>query len=272
MSIAEASNMDSLEHIIWNRNIRTFFQPIVSLSNGATIGYEALTRGPAGGRYERPDNLFGAASEHNMLWELEYLCRQKAIERAKDMPAGEKLFINVDPKVILDERYKIGFTKELLSSNHIDPTDIVFEITEKTCINDYNGFLKVINNYISQGYTVAIDDTGAGYSGLRMLAEINPQYIKIDMELVRNIEKKAINRALIKALSEFAYATGIHVIAEGIETPDELNTLIGLGIEYGQGFLFRKPTEDFAEIDPDAADIIFHNRYSKVPYSLESAL
>lgn len=247
---------DDIASIIEYEQVRTFFQPIISLRDASIIGYEALSRGPSGSRLEQPGMLFGVAAESNRLWELEYLCRLKAIERSREISKTKKIFINVDPKVILDERYKIGFTKEFLAKNEIDPTNIIFEITERTCVEDYKGFLKVINNYTAQGYEIAIDDTGAGYSGLRMLAEIQPQYIKIDMELVRDIDKKRINQALIKALRDFADSTGMNVIAEGIETVDELNTLIGLDVEYGQGYLFQRPAEVLMELDESIQQII----------------
>jgi len=240
---------DSIDSIIEYEQIRTFFQPIVSLKDASILGYEALSRGPAGSLLEQPNILFKAAAESNRLWELEYLCRLKAIERSIGISGTKKLFINVDPKVILDERYKIGFTKELLAANGIDPTNIIFEITERTCVEDYRGFFTVISNYTDQGYEIAIDDTGAGYSGLRMLAEIHPQYIKIDMELVRDIDKKRINQALIKALRDFADSTGMAVIAEGIETGEELNTLIQLGVGYGQGYLLQRPSEQLEDLD-----------------------
>jgi len=250
----------SIDSIIEHEQIRTFFQPIVSLKDASIIGYEALSRGPKGSRLEQPGMLFGAAAESNRLWELEYLCRRKAIERSKEICKNKKIFINVDPKVILDEKYKIGFTKEFLAKNDMDPTNIIFEITERTCVEDYRGFLRVINNYTEQGYEIAIDDTGAGYSGLRMLAEIHPQYIKIDMELVRDIDKKRINQALIKALRDFADSTGMNVIAEGIETIDELNTLIGLNVEYGQGYLLQRPSEELKELDQSIINIIISSQ------------
>lgn len=251
-----AEDIDSLDSVIEYEQIRTFFQPIVSLKDASVMGYEALSRGPKGSWLEQPGVLFRVAAERNRLWELEYLCRLKAIERSKEISRTKKIFINVDPKVILDERYKIGFTKEFLTAHGIDPTHIIFEITERTCVEDYQGFLKVINNYTDQGYEIAVDDTGAGYSGLRMLAEVHPQYIKIDMELVRDIDKKRINQALIKALRDFADATDMKVIAEGIETIEELNTLIGLEVEYGQGYLFQRPAEQLKDLDEDILTMI----------------
>ncbi len=245
-----------LEDIIRTENIRTVFQPIVSLLNGDILGYEALSRGPAGSPLERPDMMFKAAEEHNMIWELEYLCRLKALEKAKNIVPSKMLFINVDPKIINDEKFKSGFTKEFIEKSGINAANIIFEITERTCIEDYKTFKKSIDNYINQGFRIAIDDTGSGYSGLKMLAETHPHYIKLDMDLIRNIDKKALNQALVKALLEFANSSNMKIIAEGIETPDELNTLIRFGIHYGQGYLLQKPSPEFLQISPGVKSMI----------------
>jgi diguanylate cyclase (GGDEF)-like protein len=247
---------NKLQQIINNKNIRTLFQPIVSLVDGSILGYEALSRGPVGSEFERPDILFKAAEEYGLVWELEYLCRIKALENASKQKISKMLFLNVDPKVIYDEKFKSGFTRDFIKEYNLNPQNIIFEITEKSCIEDYKIFKQIIDNYINQGYKIALDDTGAGYSGLRMIAETSPQCIKIDMELIRDIDKKPINQALVKALKEFAYAMNMDIIAEGIETVNELKTIINLGIKYGQGYLLQKPMESLEEIKPEVKEMI----------------
>jgi len=242
--------------ILDNKAIRAVFQPIVSLVDAAVLGYEALSRGPQGSMLERPDMLFGAAEKLNKVWELEFLCRATALERAKLMPPDKMLFINVDPKIIHDERFQKGLTREILAKYQIDPTNIIFEITEKTSVEDYRNFRRILDNYTSQGYKIAIDDTGSGYSGLRMLAETRPQFIKIDMQLVRDIDKDALKQALIRAFYDFAVAANMKIIAEGIETQDELNTLIDIGVHYGQGYLLQCPAPEFLEISPQIIKLI----------------
>lgn len=260
------TNLNSLQQIIKNKNIRTLFQPIISLTDGSILGYEALSRGPVGSELERPDALFKAAEEHNLVWEVEYLCRIKAFESASKQKISKMLFINVDPKIIYNEKFKSGFTSDFIKEYDINPRNIIFEITEKSSVDDYKVFRRIIDNYTNQGYKIALDDTGAGYSGLRMIAETNPQYIKIDMELIRDIDKKPINQALVKALKEFAYATNMNIIAEGIETKNELKTIIDLGIKYGQGYLLQKPIEILSEIKTSVIDMI--ENYQKVHHML----
>ncbi|MCE5284951.1 MAG: GGDEF domain-containing protein, partial [Pelosinus sp.] len=242
--------------ILGEKAVYAVFQPIVSIADGVVVGYEALARGPKNSPLEYPEQLFSAAKEQNKVWELELLCRTRALEKAKAMPAGQKLFINVDPAIINDERFQKGLTKDILAFYQVEATDVIFEITEKTAINDYKNFRQILDNYISQGYEIAIDDTGSGYSGLQMLAEVKPRFIKIDMELVRDIDKNPVKQALMKAFYDFSVITGMRVIAEGVETVNELNTLIQIGIPYGQGYYFQRPAEGFWGIAPSVREHI----------------
>jgi hypothetical protein len=145
------------------------------------------------------------------------------------------------------------FCGPLLSA---DVGNVIFEITEKTAIEDYTNFRKALDNYKSQGYKIAIDDTGSGYSGLRLLAQSYPHFIKVDMELIRGIDKDNVKQAMLKALYDFSLVTNSQIIAEGIETANELATLINLGIPYGQGYFLRKPSPEFTDIPSDIQQYI----------------
>ena len=242
--------------IIQNEDISTVYQPIVSLTDGSIIGYEALTRGPKNSPLQSPDRLFSAAKLYNRTWDLELLCRTKAIKRAWNIPEDKFLFINVDPYIFKDEKFKRGFTKEFLTKHNISSEAIIFEITEKTSIEDYKNFRAVLNNYIEQGYKIAIDDTGSGYSGLKMLAEIKPHYIKIDMDLIRDINKDTFKQALIECFVRLSEVTNMKLIAEGIENEKELKTLINLGVYGGQGYFINPPAGAFLDIPDHVKDAI----------------
>ncbi|WP_279230670.1 EAL domain-containing protein [Clostridium autoethanogenum] len=118
----------------------------------------------------------------------------------------------------------------------MSPDLIIFEITEKTAIEDYKSFKTALENYINQGYKIAIDDTGAGYSGLKTLMEIKPQYIKIDISLIKNVDKDLFKQELMRTFVTLARSTNMKLIAEGIETKEELLTLIEIGVCAGQGY------------------------------------
>ncbi|GAA0180702.1 hypothetical protein SH2C18_33460 [Clostridium sediminicola] len=239
--------LTELNNIITSCDIRTVFQPIITLRNGSILGYEALSRGPKNSPLEYPDELFNTAKKYNKTWELEYLCRKIAITSAKYKNLHKFLFLNVDPTIINSKNFIKGFTKEFLIENNISPNLIIFEITEKTIIDDYNNFKSALKNYKNQGYEIALDDFGSGYSGLKTLYETKPNFAKIDMDLVRNIHKDHFKITLMKSLVTFANSTNIKIIAEGIESKEELMTLIELGVHYGQGYYIQKPQETIEE-------------------------
>ncbi|WP_411681544.1 GGDEF domain-containing protein [Clostridium thailandense] len=256
VKISNYNEVEELKNIINNKNISTVYQPIVSLLDGKIIGYEALSRGPIDSPLQNPDKLFKAAQIYNKTWELEQLCRTKAIEKAATIEKNRYLFINVDPYIFKDEKFKKGFTKEFLAQHNMSPDCIIFEITEKTCIEDYKSFKKALNNYVGQGYKIAIDDTGSGYSGLKMLNETKPHFIKIDMDLIRNINKDSFKQSLLECFVKLSESTNMKLIAEGIETKEELKTLINLGVYAGQGFFIGRPAGTFLDISDSVKTLI----------------
>jgi len=242
--------------ILKNGSIRTVFQPIVSLKNGELLGYEALSRGPDNSVFKNPEKLFDFARMYGRLWDLEFLCRIKALGNYSKYSNPSLIFLNVDPRIIDDEKFRKGFTKDFLREFKINPENVVFEITEKNSVIDITNFKKVINNYKDQGYKIAIDDAGSGYSGLKLIADIHPHYIKLDMNLIRDIDKDGLKYALIRTFYDFCRITDIKLIAEGIETENELNSLIEIGIDYGQGYLIRRPSEELPSVSEEFAAYI----------------
>ena len=241
---------------IQNEDIQTVFQPIISLVDGGLLGYEALSRGPANTPLQNPDKLFSYAMEHDQLWDLEYLCRTKALESAHALQSEGKLFLNVNPNIMNDPKFKHGFTKEYLSRYKIDADKIVFEITEREAISKLSHFKKTVNHYKEQLYQIAIDDVGSGYSGLNIVTDIHPHFLKLDMKLIRDIDSDTTKQSLVKSLCEFAELSQISIIAEGIEKKEELCKLIELGVPYGQGYFIQKPRPKLFPISEDVMDII----------------
>uniref|UniRef100_A0A7C5P7X5 GGDEF domain-containing protein n=1 Tax=Thermodesulfobium narugense TaxID=184064 RepID=A0A7C5P7X5_9BACT len=259
-----------LREIIENKLFTTLFQPIFSLSNGDTVGYEALTRGPEESVLYNPVKLFESAKNENLLWEMELSTRSSAIEKFLSLQSDKILFLNVDPDIIRDKKFVKGYTKHLFEKI-IKQSNIIFEITEKTAIKDYIEFKEIIKNYKTQGYKIAIDDVGAGYSGLTTISEVRPDYIKIDMSLIRDIDKDNLKKSIVKALVEFANNTNIKLIAEGVETLDELKTLIKLGTPLAQGFLLGKPSKELLVLDDRLKNFIKETKLSLEKTKLTSA-
>lgn len=242
---------EALDYIIDNKQIRTVFQPIISIRDGSILGHEALSRITCESEISNTEMLFNIAEECNRLWDLELLCRTTALETAYKFMIphyNKKLFLNVNPNIMHYETFKVGFTKSFLMKYNIIPQNVIFEITERNVIEDMEGFKSTINHYREQDYEIAIDDAGAGNSGLNLISEVNPNYIKLDMNLIRNVDSDLVKFALVKGMVEFSRVSNIFLIAEGIETYEELNTLVKLGVQYGQGYLIQKPNSEVLEI------------------------
>ncbi len=227
--------------IIKKKQLRTMYQGIIELSSGQIIGYEALSRGPEESQYESPITLLELADLCEMSWDLDWVMRSLAIERAEGLTQEQFLFINVDPKIIYDEAHEVGLTREILQQKNISPDNIIFEITERTAIEDYEGFNRILQNYVAQGYKIAIDDAGAGYSGMNRIIETRPHFLKMDMNMIRDIDKDSFKQAIVKSFVQLGHNTNIKIIAEGIETKEELKMLIRLGVYAGQGYYLQKP-------------------------------
>lgn len=245
-----------LHEVISCGQISSVFQPIVSLRDGSVLGFEALSRGPQGSELENPEALFRMAEKCEKLWDLEKLCRTKALFALQMSKTNAALFLNVNPNVIEDKKFQKGFTKEYLEAFDINPEKIIFEITEKNAISNIKEFKEIIQNYKDQDYKIAIDDAGAGYSGLNLISDVNPHYLKLDINLIRCIDKDTVRQALVKSMYEFAKITGTYLIAEGIETRAELQTLIDIGVHYGQGYYIKRPSPVVNGVPREVIDTI----------------
>lgn len=257
-SLAAAQRRQEFLDVLHNQKITTVLQPIASLRDGSVFGYEALGRGPAGTALEGPEALIQCALENGRMLELEHLFRRSALRAARQMPTGIRLFLNVNPNIIQDTHFGMGFTKEYLTRFAISAEDIVFEITERESVENLRGFKQIIEHYKAQNYQISIDDAGAGYSGLNLISDVQPHFIKLDMRLIHGVDKDLTRQALIKSMQEFAALTNTRIIAEGIETEEELATLISFDVPYGQGFFIRRPDPVPREVDPAALHVI-HN-------------
>lgn len=247
-----------------------FFNPS-SLSTGVVLAYEALSRISEDGLFSSPEELFIAAKEHNRLWELEQLARsisQKSAQSFMTPTISKKLFLNVNPHILQDDSFIRGFTKEFLTVYGISPKQVIFEITERNVISDMKSFKTIIYHYKSQDYTIAIDDVGAGYSGLNLISDVDPTYIKIDMKLIRDIHVSPIKRAIVKGLVEFSKASRVMLIAEGVETFEELDCVLHLGVQYAQGYLIQRPKREITPISSEVLDFIHNQKLKKNPQSV----
>jgi len=256
-----------LHEIIRKQNVSIVYQPIVGLDTGEILGYEALSRGPKNTRFASPAILFPLAEENGVLYSLEKLCREMAIKNAQNFGDKTKLFLNINPQVINDPKFTGGMTKELLKETGLTPQNLVFEITERTSIKDFVSFKNVLQHYRRQGYSVAIDDAGAGYSSLQAIAELKPHYIKLDTSLIRDIDHDPVKEALLETFVLFSKKINAKLIAEGIERREELEKLKKLGVDFGQGFFLAKPEYPVPAVSHESSKIIMSSKPMSMVYS-----
>ncbi|MDD3139304.1 MAG: EAL domain-containing protein [Lachnospiraceae bacterium] len=259
---------EQFNQILSMGKIKSVYQPIISLKDGEILGYEALSRIRGEDNQIQIAEMFELAGRYNKVWELEKLCRLSSLKNADTLDKGKKLFLNVDPATIHDQKFKEGFTNKKIKKYGLDPKNIIFELTERTAIEDIETFMETMNHYKRQKYQIAIDDVGAGYSGLNRICILSPEYIKIDIAIVHNIDKDAIKHSLVKNFVRFCHDSEIQLIAEGIETKEEMETLINLGVSYGQGFYIQRPSAKLVEIDKKLKEIIRgrHMKNSRYPF------
>ncbi|KAB2522098.1 GGDEF domain-containing protein [Pseudomonas sp. GXM4] len=235
--------LSALSSILTQSGLLSLFQPIICLSERRILGYEALTRGPSNSPLHSPIALFAVARQAGRLSELEIACRQSACRRFNEQQLPGKLFLNVSPESLLEAAHQPGRTLQLLQDLGIAPSQVVIELTEQTPIDDFQLLQTALHHYRAMGFSIALDDLGAGYSSLRLWSELRPDYVKIDRHFIDGIHQDALKREFVGSILQIAKASRAQVIAEGIELPEELAVLTEMGIDLVQGYLLGRPQE-----------------------------
>ncbi len=231
----------SLDQILETSALTPLFQPIVSLKKNKIYGYEALIRGPSDSILHSPINLFDAASRHGRLAELDLLCREVAIRQFGQFNLDEKLFINTIPEVLLQQDYQHGLTLDFIKRAGLPAKQVVIELTEQYPINDYKLMRDATDHYREMGFSIAIDDLGAGYSGLRTWSEIQPDFVKLDRHFIQDIHLDRHKRQFVQSMIDIAKGVNCKVIGEGIEVREEYLTSTDMKIDFAQGYYFGRP-------------------------------
>lgn len=236
------ARLADLESILAERRVRSLFQPIVSLTDLQILGYEALSRGPLGSVYESPEFLMSMADEAGLAVELDRLFRTQSLTHAVELPKHSLIFMNTQVSTTHDPEFSAERFGRLLKQLEIHPARVVLELSERSNIANHALLGESLRHYRALGVQLAIDDVGAGYSGLERIVALHPNYLKIDRTLVQDIHAMPVKRAVLGAMATLAASLGAEVIAEGIEQQDEVDCLLELGIRYGQGFLLGRPS------------------------------
>jgi len=223
------------------------FQPIVDVDSRNIFAHEALVRGPAG---ESAASVLAQVHEGNQ-YRFDQACRVKAIKSAAQLGMAQYLSINFLPNAIYKPEVCIRTTLEAARTHDFPTNRIIFEVTEGERVEDGAWLAQILREYQRCGFLTAIDDFGAGFAGLKLLADFQPDLIKIDMDLVRNIDTNASRQAIVRGLMRMCQELGVRVIAEGIETVGERDFLHDAGVRLMQGYLFARPAfQAMAAVDP----------------------
>jgi EAL domain-containing protein (putative c-di-GMP-specific phosphodiesterase class I) len=213
------------------------FQPIVDVARRQVFAHEALVRGVNG---ESAGSLLARVNTEN-LYAFDQSCRIKAVELAARLQVPGMVSINFMPNAVYQAETCIRATLEAAQRFKLPLDKIIFEVTEQEQVLDIDHLSGILLAYRKQGFMTAIDDFGAGYAGLNLLADFQPDLIKLDMELIRNIDSDSVRQILVESTLDMCRKLKVRVIAEGIETQAELQTLQHMGVELFQGYLLAKP-------------------------------
>jgi EAL domain-containing protein (putative c-di-GMP-specific phosphodiesterase class I) len=228
-----------MKDILHRRLIYPVYQPIVDVKKAKVIAFEALMRAHhplvAG-----PMLLLGYADKFNILRDVSQLMHEATSRALPHLERGQRLFLNLHPA---DYQEYSDLDRRSNPFHGLDPANFVFEVTERYYVEDRYGLSTLLQYYKSLGFRVAIDDLGSGYSSLNMLTTLEPDYIKLDMSLIRDIDKSDRRRKLVNSLLYFCNQIGCQCIAEGVETREEFRVLDDLGCRLMQGFVLARPAE-----------------------------
>jgi diguanylate cyclase (GGDEF)-like protein len=239
---------DLLQEIILGDGLTPVYQPIVHLDSGDIFGFEALTRGPRRSPLEAPVALFSVAEEVNLLFELDRACFRGALRGAVGLEPVHRLFVNLLPMSFYDASFIENEVQALLDAANLTPANVVFEITEQLAIENFASFKRALAVYTNMGFGVAVDDVGTKHSNLEAVMALRPHFVKLSDVLTRGAAKSTVKREMLRSLGRISEAIDAVMVAEGIETPDDLVVLKDLGVKYGQGYLLARPGAPFPRL------------------------
>ena len=233
-----------LEMVRENRLV-THYHPIVDAEDPDAIhAHECLMRGvESDGGLVPPGRVLDAADEEGLLFHLDRACRINAIKGFAAQGVGGKAFINFNPVSVYNPLACLQSTVAAARSVGLTPDRIVFELIERNHVPDEAHLMRIVDFYRAAGYGVALDDVGAGYSGLNLLSSLKPDYIKLDMHLIRDVDRDPIKQRIVAQMLEMARGLGIRSVVEGVETEAEYEFARAEGADFVQGFLFARPAE-----------------------------
>jgi diguanylate cyclase (GGDEF)-like protein len=265
----------SVRQLIADGLLQSHFQPIVSLGEGRIHGHEALVRTPPGCPWGNPDTLFEAARAEGVELELEFECVRHAVLAWVQGERSGKLFINLSASALLAAlaQHSLAQSLELLAAHGLAPSSVVVELTEHERVRDVGQIVRAAQSLRRHGVAIALDDFGDGRSSLRLWSELRPDMVKLDMYFTRGLPDSGDKLQTFRALLQIAETFGSRLVAEGIETMDELHLLRDLGVEFGQGYALGRPApQPVAGVPSEVAAVLRARDVALFPQPQRSAL
>jgi EAL domain-containing protein (putative c-di-GMP-specific phosphodiesterase class I) len=244
----------SIVEIVAANAISPVYQPIVDVRSGAVVGFEGLARPAAGTAFGDAGTLFTVAEASGRTADLDWVCIRSIIAGAGKLGPRQSLSLNLSPKTVEAPEFQPHPLLGLLARAGIAPERIVLEITERQGVEDLDVLREKLGACRAAGFRIAIDDVGAGNSGLRLLSQIHFDIVKIDLSLVHAGAQREASLDVVRSLTELASRWGAHAVAEGVETAGQLRMVRSIGLGHAQGYLLGRPTVEpiLHNVDLDA--------------------
>ncbi|MEA2025149.1 MAG: bifunctional diguanylate cyclase/phosphodiesterase, partial [Chloroflexota bacterium] len=265
----------AVRDIVRARNLTPVYQPIVDLRDGSVLGFEGLIRPGASSPFANPGQLFAAAAAAGRTVELDLACFEVVAAGSTAIGPDQVVTINLSPQTLEVQDFSASWLLEILARYQISPGRVIVELTEREAITDLDLLRRNVAALQHAGVRLAADDVGAGNAGLRLLSQVRFDIMKIDLSLVQDGAQHESSRAVLRSLMDLAVRQGAVIIAEGLETAEQLHSLRELGITTGQGYLLGRPGSNtgFASVDIEtlaAGTIIIQNAPTTPPPETEA--
>lgn len=256
-----------IQKIILEKKIYSVFQNVVSLTNAETFGFEVYSKLDMNEKNVSIVSVFQKAVKDGSLIDLEKNCRKQALKSAWKQGRFKRLFLNIETlcadKIDFDENY----TQKLLEKYSMRPENIYLEISNRFYNMESEKLIQIVTKYKNMGFKISFDDAGSTHSGIKEMCSINPDIIKLDMGLTQNIENDLVKQKMVKSLVSFCKETGIQIVAKGIETPEQLDAVLNLNIDFAQGNYLAQSGVIFPKVSREAfSEIILFQK--KKNYSI----
>lgn len=226
-----------LKRVLSEQQVQALYQPIVDLENGTLLGFEALARGPKDSVFEMPRVMFAFSGQVGMGTELDRLCRRAALEGVGEGPLGGRLFVNTLPEGLADPEWFSERLARNLERLGLEPSDLVIEVPDRVPPEELARLAPEVQRLRETGFRIALDNVGTGFSSMQAIAELRPDYLKVDLSLVQGLDESLLKQELVRSLAGLAEKVGAVLVAGGIENPAERDMARRCGARYGQGYL-----------------------------------